>query len=180
MQSQLLQVESPNELAAFNCLIRNDNKKEFNQLIEQLRPQLLRYCLMYLRDHDEAEEACQETLFKAYQSLNNFQGRSSLKTWIYKIAANVCATQYRKDQKRSESIDCVALDIEQEASESETRLDFNSVIGSLNSQERDVLYFRFKNDLQLNDIAAVLSLNLSTVKMCYYRALEKVKRAGIQ
>lgn len=180
MQNPNLEVVSTAEPVVLNCSIGVNYKNEFNQLIGQLRPQLLRYCIMYLRDHDEAEEACQDTLFKAYQSLNNFQGRSSLKTWVYKIAANVCATQYRKNQKHSVNIDNIELDVEEEIFESENNLDFNYVVESLSSQERDVLCFRFKNDLPLNDIATVLSLNLSTVKMCYYRALEKVKLARMQ
>ncbi|MCY7296457.1 RNA polymerase sigma factor [Alteromonas sp. a30] len=193
MQTIALNTVTTAELDAAPAASNTTTIGEFNALITALRPQLLRYCLMYLRNPDEAEEACQDTLLKAYQSLHSFQGRSSLKTWIYKIAANVCATQYRKIQRQDGYVDASDAEDEESNIEQDWQLqsddtfeadwdnnptqDFNHIVSALSLQERNVLCFRFKNDLPLNDIAVVLSLNLSTVKMCYYRALEKVKLA---
>lgn len=47
-------------------------------------------CCMYLRDMNMAEDAVQETFLKAYNALSSFRGDSSEKTWLYRIAVNVC------------------------------------------------------------------------------------------
>ena len=54
-----------------------------------------RMCCMYLRDEHLAADAVQETFLKAYQSLNSFRGEASEKTWLMRIAVNVCHSMRR-------------------------------------------------------------------------------------
>ena len=73
-----------------------DNKKRLCTLIDQYERELRRLCCVYLRDLSMAEDAVQETFIKAYQHMDAFRGESSEKTWLYRIAINVC-----RDMRRS-------------------------------------------------------------------------------
>ena len=63
-----------------------DQNERFERLVNQCQASLLRTCYMYLRDREQAEDAVQETFFKAYRYFGVFRGESAEKTWLMKIA----------------------------------------------------------------------------------------------
>jgi RNA polymerase sigma-70 factor (ECF subfamily) len=156
------------------------SREAFNLILTDLRPGILLYCESYLKNRDDGEEACQDTLLKAIQAFNTFEGRSSIKTWLYRIATNVCASYYHQRQRYT-SINESEVEqlIEYAECEAVERCPFSSFIQMLSVQERNVMSFRFLDELQFPEIAKVLDMNLSTVKMCYYRALSKCQRAEV-
>jgi RNA polymerase sigma-70 factor (ECF subfamily) len=73
--------------------------------LEQYRHDLTGYCYRMLGSAFEAEDAVQETMLRAWRSLDRFEGRSALKSWLYKIATNVCFDQLSGRERRARPMD---------------------------------------------------------------------------
>jgi len=69
---------------------RAGNQESFEQLIEPHRRELLVHCYRILGSFEDAEDMLQETFVRVWKRLDSFEGRSSLRAWLYKIATNAC------------------------------------------------------------------------------------------
>jgi RNA polymerase sigma-70 factor (ECF subfamily) len=73
--------------------------------LEGYRAELRGYCYRMLGSAFDADDAVQDTLVKAWQGIGSFEGRSSLRSWIYRIATNVCLDSLRSRQRRALPMD---------------------------------------------------------------------------
>jgi RNA polymerase sigma-70 factor (ECF subfamily) len=69
--------------------------------LEQYRRELTGYCYRMLGAGSEAEDAVQETMLRAWKNADGFEGRASVRSWLYRIATNVCIDMQRSSQRRA-------------------------------------------------------------------------------
>lgn len=74
--------------------------KDFGRLSEPFRRELLAYCYRMLGSVDEAEEVVQDVYLDAWRAYDAFEGRSSLRTWLYRIATRACFKALEKSRRR--------------------------------------------------------------------------------
>jgi RNA polymerase sigma-70 factor, ECF subfamily len=73
--------------------------------LEQYRRELTGHCYRMLGSAFEADDAVQETMLRAWKNAASFEGRSSLRSWLYKIATNVCLDALRGEKRRALPMD---------------------------------------------------------------------------
>lgn len=78
---------------------------ELTTAIDDHRRDLTGFCYRMLGSGSEADDAVQETLIKAWKNLDRFEGRSSLRSWLFRIAHNVCVDMIRSPQRRARPMD---------------------------------------------------------------------------
>lgn len=77
----------------------NDNQQKFADMVQQNKSTIYTVCYMFSKDQDEVNDLFQEVLIRLWQGFANFEGRSDVKTWIYRVALNTCITLDRKKRR---------------------------------------------------------------------------------
>jgi len=170
---------------------------EFDQALESHRRELLAHCYRMVGSVDDAEDLVQETLLRAWRAQEGFAGRSSLRTWLYRIATNVCLTALEKRRvlpsglgppstdphgpvEAAPGVDwiqpipdaLVAADDPAEAAvrRDGLRLALVASLQFLPPRQRAVLLLRDVLAFSASEVAAVLDMSVAAVKSALQRA----------
>ncbi|MGA7524900.1 MAG: sigma-70 family RNA polymerase sigma factor [Acidobacteriaceae bacterium] len=163
---------------------------DFDEVVRVYRPRILRFLLASLADSDIAETLTQECFLKAWSARHQFRGDSSLSTWLTRIAVNLMRDHLRSrslrfwQKTRGAALD--VLDISDWLPDGRSSPESLAVarrqvaevwqaVQKLSAHQRTVFALRFVEEMELDEIATVLHMNLSTVKSHLYRALAIVR-----
>lgn len=171
---------------------RRGDRSAFRRLVEAYARALFALCVRITRDATLAEDAVQETLINAWRHLPDFDGRSTFKTWLHRIAVNAALEQLRRNA-RHEGIDAGAGDdaeddflLRQAADEpspeshalgGEIGRQVDANLARMSAIERAAFVMRHREGHSIEDIAQTLSLNISASKQAIFRAVRKLRGA---
>ena len=154
----------------------NRPEERISQMIKTYEKDLLRLCRVYLKEESLAEDAMQETFIKAYKNLHTFRGDSSDKTWLFRIAINVCRdmqrTSWFRNISRMVSLDSVQIQQPQKSEISHALMD---EIMRLPKKYREVILLYYYEDMKQNEIAEILGVSVITVCRRIEKARELLK-----
>ncbi|MFT6867513.1 MAG: RNA polymerase sigma factor (sigma-70 family) [Cyclobacteriaceae bacterium] len=150
--------------------LKNDDY--FEEILENNKYKIYRICNIYAVAPIEPQDLFQEVIFQIWKSLDKFKGKSSIDTWVYKIAINVCLRSKMKFDKsnnktdRFESIHFTPIGKEIDVSEQEKFTYLKECISSLNETDTSLIVL-YLDDLSYKEIAVItgLSENHIAVKM---------------
>lgn len=164
------------------------------RFVRENAPWMLRTARRILGDNEVAEDVVQTSFSSVFRSLESFQGRSSLKTWIYRIVVNEALMELRKQRRRNEQpidellpvFDKNGCRIEVDWADFQTpeillqRSEISEVvsnsIGQLPENYRIVLLLRDIEELSSSEVAEVLGLSEANVKVRLHRARAALKK----
>lgn len=160
---------------------KNGNKEAFTELILKYKEDLYRIAKMRLSDDYDIDEAVQETMIAAFNSIKKLKENKYFKTWIIKILINKCNKIYLKNKKQNkinttyDLSNSVATDT---ISIIENKFDFYSLIKLLNYEERIAMVLYYVYDYKIKDISKILKTNENTIKARLARGKDKIKNKG--
>lgn len=170
--------------------LQAQDREAFASLVELTSGQLYSLLLRILNDEQDAEDILQETYIKAFGALPSFEGRSSLKTWLFRIATNeaLMLIRKRKPQVAITELDDDSDDLEppkeivdwcclpeSELMTGETRRRLDKAVKNLPLNLRTVFLLRDVQGLTGEETAAVMGISVDNVKTRLLRARFKLR-----
>ena len=151
--------------------------KNFETLVGEYTPFVMSVCLSYMKNREDAEDACQEVFFKIWKTKSVFEDKSKYTTWLYSIARNTCLDLLKKNSKHiHEEIPEALPDRNNTPEKSYIAKEFEesvySALGLLDTDMKAVLLLREKAGLSYSEIAETLGIAEGTVKSRISRARE--------
>ena len=153
-------------------------------LLELHQARLFRLALSVLDDPAEADEAVQEALIAALQSLDSFRGGSSVSTWLYSITLNACRSRLRKRQVRQrldQTLQGLARVLgtahpEETLVKHQTEDDLWGALQTLDEKHRLPVILRYYDEFSIAEIAVVLGISEGTVCSRLFTARERLRQ----
>jgi len=157
---------------------QNGSEEDFSFLIEKYQTPVYNLCYRMLGNAGDAEDAAQETFWRAYQAIKRYDPNRSFITWLLSIAAHYCIDQQRR--RRLPTLDLDVLpeeDVpdhdpnpEHEVGQIEERESMQRLLANLNSQDRAAIVLRYWYDFSEEEISQTLAISVSAVKSRLFRA----------
>ena len=163
------------ELEPWLPAARRGERTALEQFFRAYQPSVYALCCRMLGRTDDAEDATQAAFVLALRALPRFRGESSLKTWLYRIAVNECLTQLRRKTNAPLPLD-ERFAIADGAGRTVDRLAAQAALARLRMDHRTVLVLRYWEELDCEEIAAVLDISLSATKMRLKRARDEFEK----
>ncbi|MEK5380026.1 sigma-70 family RNA polymerase sigma factor [Niallia sp. FSL W8-0635] len=173
------------ELSA--CWNEIDNKEEvFDEIMITYGQELLHLVFSYVKNQTIAEELTQDIFVKVYYSLHKYKGKSSFRTWLWRIAINHCKdylkSWYTKNVVKVDNEFLFGEDssenVEEEILQKEEEQLLIQAVMNLPVMYREIIFLFYFEELPIKEIAAILKINENTIKTRLRRAKDLLKKIG--
>lgn len=167
------------------CEKELDKEKQLVEIMNQYGDDVLKLVYSYVRRQDIAEDITQDVFLKVYQKIHSFQYRSSIKTWVYRIAINSSKDYLKSWHVRNVEVNESQYDYLQH-SESDTpenkliakteEIELVNTVLSLPLKYREIIYLYYYEECSITVISEYLGIKENTVKTRLYLARKKLKK----
>lgn len=155
----------------------------FSELLGVYQERLYWHIRKIVQTHENADDVLQNTFIRVYKSINNFQEKSSLHTWMYRIAYNESMRFLEKNKKKSyDNIDDVksskleVLFEDEYFNGDEIQKKLHKIIDSFTEKQKRVFHLKYFDDLSFRQISELLEVSESTLKSTYYTAVKIIEK----
>jgi RNA polymerase sigma-70 factor, ECF subfamily len=154
----------------------------FDVIVERHRRHVYQLCYRYVGSHEDAADLAQDTFIRAFKGLHGFKGQSSLSTWLYRIAVNVCLNRVALKTPRAEQLGPLdRVDFKAERPDvtllrEERAEEVRAAIRNLPPKQRATLILRVYHELPHEQIAGILGSSVGAAKANFFHALANLKK----
>lgn len=168
---------SPNE-SEWLIRAQNGDDEAFTELVNIYQNPVYNLCYRMLGSSQEAEDAAQETFWRAYQAIRRYDRSRPFATWLLSIAAHYCIDQQRKrrlpvleiDDWMEEVLPDTTPDPERSVSKAQEQEMLRRMLNGMNPQDRAALVLRYWYEFSEEEISRAMQISVSAVKSRLYRA----------
>jgi RNA polymerase sigma-70 factor, ECF subfamily len=167
--------------AALIARYRTGDRSAFDELVRRYQRPLYYLALRYVRVEADAKDVAQRALVKAYSALAGFRADSSFRTWLYRIAINLCLNHLR-DRKREEVRPQVGEGLAAPPSggdraliERERGALLRDAIAELPPKQRMVLELRVYDELPFREVAELAGCSENSAKVNFHHAVKRLR-----
>jgi RNA polymerase sigma-70 factor, ECF subfamily len=152
-----------------------DDATAFGMLVDRHGPPCLRFAARMLGNREDAEDATQETLMRAYQSLGSYDHRTSFRTWVFAILVNRCRTSMLRRSRRERRMHTDGDHVSRASVASgiddlHIEIEIARALERLSAPLREAFLLKHVEQLEYTEIAAITGQRLSALKMRVRRA----------
>jgi RNA polymerase sigma-70 factor, ECF subfamily len=141
------------------------------QLITENKENFYRLAFSYVKNKDDALDVVQESIQKAFRTMDNLKEQEKLKSWFYRIVVNKSLDFLRK-HRRFHVMDDATLEFLSNGNHDVYQdIDLERCLDALPEKFRTVIVLRYFEDLKIEEISGILNENQNTIKTRLYRAL---------
>lgn len=154
----------------------NEQERHFADMVKQNRGTIYTVCYMFSQDADEVSDLFQEVMIKLWQGFDSFEGRSDIKTWIYRVSLNTCISIDRKKRRRQTLP--LQMDINLFKDRDEDTLQVSLLhrrIGKLRPFDRAIVLLWLEN-LSYEEIGQIVGITAKNVSVRLFRIKEELKQ----
>lgn len=158
------------------------DRAAFDTIVERHQRQVYQVCYRFMNNHEDAADLAQDVFVRAYRGLRGFKGNSTLATWLYRIAVNVCLNRVATKTppfepiERVERVDRGVEPADAAVLREERATHVRAAIARLPRKQRATLILRVYHDLPHDQIAAILGSSVGAVKANFFHALANLKK----
>ena len=154
----------------------NLNEQQFTQMVEQQKGTIYTVCYLFSKDKDEVNDLFQEVLINLWRGFESFEGRSDVRTWVYRVALNTCISQDRRRRRRSDVELSMDIDLFRDADADTRQVDLlHKRIQRLQPFDRAIVLL-WLEDLSYDEIAQIVGITTKNVSVRLVRIKEQLKR----
>ena len=150
--------------------------EQFEQIVRDNKSTIYTVCYMFSKDADEVADLFQEVLINLWKGFDGFQGRSGLKTWIYRVALNTCISIDRKKKRRSKTELSMDINLFSDSDSDTKQVDMlRRRINRLKPFDRAIVLLWLEN-MSYDEIGAVVGITAKNVSVRLFRIKEELKK----
>mgnify|MGYP002624259941 CR=1 FL=1 len=166
-----------------------EKRRAFEAVVNQYSRTLYWQIRHMVQNHDDTDDILQNTLLKAWRSIDGFAGDSKLSTWLYRIAYNESIT-FLKQQRETLSLDADGDDNDEGGTNSyamqiesdeyidgdKTQLLLQQAIALLPAKQKAVFTMKYFDEMKYEDMSSVTGTSVGALKASYHLAVEKITK----
>jgi RNA polymerase sigma-70 factor (ECF subfamily) len=179
--------------AALVRRVQANDELAFREIVERYQAKVFSIIYGILRNRNDAEDIAQQVFAKIYFSIKNFDFRSSLLTWIYKITVNECYDYLRKKRVRKliyesdfSSDDALRMENSEPATDQAPAVDHRlaqhdlilKLLAKLSEEDRSLILLKEVEGHSVEELSGMTGMNENTIKVKLFRARQKLLKAA--
>ena len=163
--------------------VESQSNSYFEEIYERYSNKVYRKCYSFTYNQEKAEDFTHDIFLKLIFKIGTFKENAKFSTWLYSITYNYCMDQIRVDKKKKEVSFDENFDLE-ELNESEIDSirseDLVRSMSKISSDDKALLLMKYQDDFSIKEIAEMLNISESAVKMRLLRSKDKLKKIYLE